>query len=122
MKKLMMIAVFVPCVLLAHPPRPVPHAVHIPVAHRICRSMPPSPPPRHHHHSAWGRGGCNFWPGFTGALVGTTLLRTLPPPQPVVAVSPVWIPPVYEWRPVYDMYGRVLRNERVIIRAGYWQY
>lgn len=120
MKTLLMIAAFVPCIAFAHVPRPAPRAIHIPVAHRVHRPMPP--PPRHHHHSAWGRGGCNFWPGFTGALVGTTLLRTLPPPPLAVVASPVWIPPVYEWRPVYDMYGRVLRNERVIIRAGYWQY
>ena len=24
----------------------------------------------HHHHSYWGRGGCHFWPGFVGGMVG----------------------------------------------------
>ena len=30
------------------------------------------PPVYHHHyhHSGWGRGGCNFWPGFVGGVVG----------------------------------------------------
>ena len=30
------------------------------------------PPVYHHHyhHSGWGRGGCNFWPGFVGGIVG----------------------------------------------------
>ena len=121
MKTLLMIVAFMPCIAFAHGLRPAPRVTHIPVAHRVHRPMPPPPPRHHYHHSAWGRGGCNFWPGFTGALVGSTLLRTLPPP-PVVAVNPVWIPPVYESRPVYDVYGRIIRYEQVVVRAGYWQY
>ena len=120
MKTLLMIAAFVPCMVFAHGPRPAPRATHIPVTHQIRRPMPP-PPPRH-YHSTWGRGGCNFWPGFTGALVGFTLVGAPPPPpRPLVYVHQVWIPPVYEWRPVYDAYGRFLRNERILVQAGYWR-
>lgn len=115
-------AVLAASMALAHPPKPPPRAVHIPVARQIRRPMLP-PPPRH-HHSFWGPGGRNFWPGFAGAVVGSAIFGPPPPPPPVtcIGVAPVWIAPLYEQRPVYDAYGRVIRYERVLVRAGYWQY
>lgn len=44
-------------------------------------------PVHHHHGSVWGRGGCNFWPGFVGGVVGASIIR------PTV-VSPVVTTPV----------------------------
>jgi len=39
-----------------------------------CRPCGPGwghrPPPGHCHGGWWGRGGCNFWPGFVGGVVG----------------------------------------------------
>lgn len=119
-KTMALLATLLPCIALAHPPTP-PRGVHIPVAPHIRHPMPP-PPPRH-HHSSWGRGGCNFWPGFIGGVVGSAITSTIPPPPPpIVAAHPVWIPPLYEQRAVYDAYGRLIRYERVVVRAGYWQY
>jgi hypothetical protein len=57
------------------------------------------PRPVHHHHCHgryWGRGGCHFWPGFVGGVVGGALTRTIidtSPPvvvqQPAVVTQPV---------------------------------
>lgn len=38
----------------------------------------------HHHHGGWGRGGCNFWPGFVGGLVGGAIVNSVVS-TPVVA-------------------------------------
>ena len=46
----------------------------------------PAPQPRH-DGSFWGRGGRNFWPGFTGALVGGLVANTVAP-RPVVVTTP----------------------------------
>ena len=104
-----------------HHVRPVFRPSHI--HHR----MPPPPPKVHHHkhHSS------AFWTGVGIGVFGDLLLRgstpiprplVVTPPPPVVAVNPIWIPPVYETRPVYDSYGRVIRYEQVLVRVGYWQY
>ena len=90
------------------------------------RRPPPPPPPRpmpHHHvhcHSPYW-----FWAGLGTGILVDALRPTLPPPPPVV-VGPVvhqrvWVPPVYETRPVLDAYGRVIRYEQVLVRPGYWQ-
>lgn len=69
--------------------------------------------PSHHHfrprpcfphhspigrHGGWGRGGCNFWPGFVGGvvggLVGTTITR------PVVVTTPTVVTPAVVTTPV----------------------
>ena len=47
----------------------------------------------HHYHGGyWGRGGCNFWPGFVGGVVGgvvgTTLARPYYSETVVVQSSP----------------------------------
>lgn len=101
------------------------HASHrAPVVHRGPPPRP-APMPHHHYHSFWGRGGSHFWPGFTGGLVGSLLAPAIvpppPPPRPVVYVQQTWVPPVYETRPVYDSYGRIIRYEQVIVVPGYWK-
>ena len=53
-----------------------------------CGYRPP-PGPRHHSHGGWwGRGGCNFWPGFFGGVVGGALVRPVVSPAPVVVATP----------------------------------
>ena len=102
------------------------HAPHrVPIVHR---GPPPRPAPmphhRHHNDSWWGKGGRNFWPGFTGGLVGSLLTPTIvqpPSPPPVVLMNPVWVPPVYGTRPIYDAYGRIIRYEQYVITPGYWK-
>lgn len=83
---------------------------------------PPRPMSHHHHHShhspAWFLAGLG-----TGLLVDAFRPTPLPPP---VIVGPVvhqlvWVPPVYETRPILDAYGRVIRYEQVLIHPGYWQ-
>ena len=81
---------------------------------------PPHPMPHYHSHHTIGW----FWAGLgTGLLIDA--LRPTPPPPPVVvgpvAHQRVWVPPVYETRPVLDVYGRVIRYEQVLVRPGYWQ-
>lgn len=47
----------------------------------------------HYYHGGWGRGGCNFWPGFAGAAVGAVvggvIANTVTTPTTVVAPAPV---------------------------------
>lgn len=55
-----------------------------------CRPCPPPPHHGGHHGGFWGRGGCNFWPGFIGGVVGGVVANTIVEPvvtRPVV-VSP----------------------------------
>lgn len=101
------------------PPQYRPAPRHPPVV----RHLPRQTPPLHHYHSTWGRGGRNFWPGFTAGIVGSLLVPRLPPPppRPVVYVNQIWVPPVYETRPVYDAFGNIIRYEQVLVRAGYWR-
>lgn len=106
-----------------------PYHLHAPhrasAVHRGPSPRPAPMPHHHHHHSFWGRGGSHFWPGFAGGIVGSLLAPAVvtppPPPPPVVLVNPVWVPPVYGTRPVYDAYGRVVRYEQYIITQGYWR-
>ena len=89
-----------------------------------------------HSAPSWGRGGRDFWPAFAGGVVGgvagSVLRPAVPvvvpprpyvamPPPPVVMVSPVWVEPVYELRPAYDVYGNVVRYDWVLVRQGYWR-
>lgn len=99
-------------------PRPAPQI------HRGPAPRPAPMPHRHNHYSTWGRGGSNFWPGFAGGVIGSAILRPpaliLPPPPPRPHVFAVWVEPVVEMRPVYDVYGNIIRYDQVVIRAGYW--
>lgn len=111
------------CIAAPHPhttPHRAPH--HPPIVHRG-PALRPTPMPHHRHHSAWGRGGSNFWPGFVGGVIGSIVAPVVvpPPPPPVVIAHPVWVPPVYGTRPVYDLYGRIIRYEQYIITPGYWR-
>ena len=51
----------------------------------------------HHYHGGyWGRGGCNFWPGFVGGVVGGVVgtpsaVYADAPAVPVVQRQPVWV-------------------------------
>ena len=106
--------------------RPIPHRPipHRPIPHRplAVHHQPKLVHPPVHHHSVWGRGGRNFWPGFTVGIASSLLMPPPPPPpRPVVYVNQVWVPPVYETRPVYDAFGNIIRYEQVLVRAGYWR-
>ena len=121
MKKIMLFSIVaLSLAAISHPGpfgRPMTHRGFGPRIHHA-----PPPPPRHHfHHSG-------FWPGVgigLGAGLMIDALHPLPPPPPVVApvisTGRVWVPPVYETRPVYDAFGRIVRYDQVLIRAGYWQ-
>jgi len=52
------------------------------------------PPPPPHHHYGWGRGGCNFWPGFIGGMIGGAVANAIVEPSPVVVTTPVVTTPV----------------------------
>ena len=83
----------------------------------------PPPPIMHHHHRGHHHTGA-FWTGVGIGLIGSTIVHPLPPTP--VAIGPVtgrvWVPPVYEMRPIYDRYGNIFRYEQVMVSAGYWRY
>lgn len=64
----------------------------------------PGPVPHHYppppHHDGWGRGGCNFWPGFVGGVVGGLVGSAVASPAPVVVTQPVVTQPVVVSQPV----------------------
>lgn len=83
---------------------------------------PPRLMPHHHFHHS------HYSPAWFLAGLGTGLLVDAfrPTPPPPVIVGPVvhhriWVPPVYETRPILDVYGRVIRYEQVLVSPGYWQ-
>lgn len=111
-------------------PRPMPpHRAYVPPPHHRVH-VPPRPVPfvpRHHYHAY--HADAPFWVGLGVGAIGVALSHAIAPaptavvaPPPVVVRNPVWVPPVYETRPVYDAYGQLVRYEQVMVRAGYWQY
>lgn len=44
--------------------------------------------PHHCHRGYWGRGGCYFWPGFVGGVLGGVVGSAIIDPAPVVVASP----------------------------------
>lgn len=62
----------------------------------------------HHHHGGfWGRGGCHFWPGFVGGVIGGALANTViqrdtvvVQPTTTVVTTPVVTQPVVVQQPV----------------------
>lgn len=125
MKKILIAIAALAAVTCVAAPYHHPAGHRVPVVHRGPPPRPAPMPHHHHHHSVWGRGGSHFWPGFAGGLVGSLLAPAFvpppPPPRPVVYVQQTWVPPVYETRPVYDSYGRIIRYEQVIVVPGYWR-
>ena len=106
----------------SHPaPRPHgPRAVYIGPAPR-----PHLPAPRHHHHHHHHSGrdvaaGIGIGLGLS-LLSPYTMSPPPPPPRPYPYRPLVWVPPVYETRPVYDAFGNIIRYEQVMVRAGYWR-
>jgi len=64
----------------------------------------PGPAPHHYYHGGgWGRGGCNFWPGFVGGVVGGVvggaIANTVVAPAPVVVQQPVVTQPIVVTQP-----------------------
>ena len=51
------------------------HYAHRPVYHH------------HYHGGYWGRGGCNFWPGFVGGVIGGAVASTVIAPRETVVVQ-----------------------------------
>ena len=93
-------------------PRPMPKPMPRPVVHHLAP---------HHSHSVWGPGGRNFWPGFIGGVVGSTLISQ---PAPVVIAAPpppgpyarqVWIEGHYETQIVNGIYTQVWVPGRWVI-------
>ena len=93
----------------------------------------PAPPPMH-HHGGWGRGGCHFWPGFVGGVVGGVLTDAIIGPRvvttPVVAApvvtapvvtTPVVTTPVYTTQQVWIPGGYVdqVQPNGTVVRV--WQ-
>ena len=116
---------------LSHPgpmPHPGPHRGPAPrPVPQIHRGPAPRPAPMphhpHHHSSAWGRGGSNFWPGFVGGFVGSTLVRPSvvvippPPPPPGPYARQMWIEGHYEIQIVNGIYTQVwIPGRWVIVR------
>ena len=55
-----------------------------------------------YHGGFWGRGGCNFWPGFVGGVVGCALYDAVTYPRYAssVVVTPAPAPVVVQQQPV----------------------
>ena len=57
-----------------------------------------------HHHGGWGRGGCNFWPGFVGGLIGGTIAHTVVSTpvvaSPTIVTTPTIVTPTVVTQPV----------------------
>ncbi len=130
---MLFISVFAASLCIAAPHRPGRALRHSapPIVRHVQAPRPPAMPhsvhhSSHHSHSLWGRGGSNFWPGFVGGLVGSTIVRQPyavmlpPPPRPMVYIQQTWVPPVYENRPIYDAYGNIIGYTKVLISHGYW--
>ena len=48
----------------------------------------PRPVYHHHYHGGyWGRGGCHFWPGFVGGVIGGAVASTIIDTSPTVVVQ-----------------------------------
>ena len=91
-----------------------------PMMHSRHRHSPPPPLHlMHHHRHQHGA----FWTGLGVGFISSAIVN---PPLAPVAIGPtvgrIWVPPVYEIRPVYDRFGNILRYEQVMVSAGYWRY
>ena len=85
----------------------------------------------HHYHGGyWGRGGCNFWPGFVGGVVGGVVGTTLARPyysetvvvqsSPTVVTQPVVVQqPAVVTQPVVVQQPTVVQQP-VVQRQPVW--
>ena len=105
-------------------PHPSPHRGPAPrPALQIHRGPAPRPAPMphrpHHYGSAWGRGRSNFWPGFVGGVIGSTIFSpsvvVTPPPPPGPYARQVWIEGHYETQIVNGIYTQVWVPGRWVI-------
>lgn len=88
------------------------------------------PPPM--HHGVWGRGGCNFWPGFVGGVLGGVVSGAITPAPivvtpPTVVSTPVVVRPEYVAQQVWipGRYIDQVSPNGAIVRVwqpGHWEY
>ena len=74
----------------------------------------------HHCHGGWGRGGCNFWPGFVGGIVGGVVGTAITTPyyrrDVVVTPAPTIVQnPVVVQNPVIVQQPTVIQNPAPIV-------
>ena len=96
----------------------------------VCAFARPGPhfgPRIHHPHHHWRAPLIGYTLGAIGAgITAAAIASTWTAPAPVVVPAPapaprVWVPPVYENRPVYNMYGQIVGWQRVMVTPGYWR-
>lgn len=83
----------------------------------------------HHHGGFWGRGGCHFWPGFVGGVLGGAVASSLATPstvvvsQPAVVTQPVVVPQqpvVVQQQPVVVQQQPVVVQQPVAQPQNVW--
>ena len=83
----------------------------------------PRPVYHHHYHGGyWGRGGCHFWPGFVGGVIGGALTSTIVAPRETVIVQPtptVVTQPVVVQQPVVTQPVVVQQPQQVWVEGRY---
>ena len=83
----------------------------------------PRPVYHHHYHGGyWGRGGCHFWPGFVGGVIGGAITRTIIDTSPTVVVQPtptVVTQPVVVQQPVVTQPVVVQQPQQVWVEGRY---
>lgn len=83
--------------------------------------------PHHHYHGGWwGRGGCHFWPGFVGGVVGGAVCSAIARPYytdtvvvqstPTVVTQPV----VVQQQPVVVQQPTVVTQPVVVQPQTVW--
>ena len=83
----------------------------------------PRPVYHHHYHGGyWGRGGCHFWPGFVGGVIGGAITSTIIAPRETVVVQPtptIVTQPVVVQQPVVTQPVVVQQPQQVWIEGRY---
>ena len=83
----------------------------------------PRPVYHHHYHGGyWGRGGCHFWPGFVGGVIGGAITSTIIAPRETVVVQPtptVVTQPVVVQQPVVQQPVVVQQPQQVWVEGRY---
>ena len=82
------------------------------------------PRPVYHHHDHggyWGRGGCHFWPGFIGGVIGGAITSTIIDTSPTVVVQQpaVVTQPVVVQQPVVTQPVVVQQPQQVWVEGRY---